>query len=280
MAELILERFCTGSGRNKTPQCGIIYCTTTYTCEEVATSLNDMLEGRMGSLRDGARRVTAFHAKLDPADKERIQQDWSTGVLPIVVATIAFGMGINKPDVRFVFHFSLAKSLEGYLQESGRAGRDGKKAQCILFFSWPDFIKIKHMMTKSVEENAGRGGSKAQREMQLGVHIQSLNEMAAFCTEECRCRREMLLEHFGERFDSQQCRGTCDNCARMGGRPVVLRDVTEAAQISKSLFTFVLIAYILCVYINVLFCLLLLLLLLLLLCSIGYSEECSWIDVE
>ena len=137
--------------------------------------------------------------------------------------------------MRFVFHYNIAKSLEGYLQESGRGGRDGKIANCVLYFAWKDVIGIKMMLTKSVDEqeSAGRGGSRAERQEQLQVNLRSIQSMALFCEDKFRCRREMLLEHFGEKFDREQCRGTCDNCKSVKLGQVQEIDVTEAATMSK-----------------------------------------------
>ena len=236
IASLISNKFSNAVGRYRTPQCGIIYCTATQKCEQVAQNLEDMLIEKMGRPANPRKpRVKPYHGKLDPALREATQQEWSAGELPIVVATIAFGMGINKPDVRFVIHYSVAKSLEGYLQESGRAGRDGQEAHCLLYFNWGDVIGLKSMLKNGNEELVARGGSLQDAERQKQVNLDSLNMMAAFCQEKYRCRREMLLEHFGEKFDRKQCGGTCDNCKTVNEAKgkIVLRDVTPAAEIRK-----------------------------------------------
>lgn len=233
IAHQISTRFCSRIGRFRTPQCGIIYCTSKKSCEEVAHKLDALLRDSLGPPADRNKsRVKHFHAQLDPATKEATQSEWTSGELPIVVATIAFGMGINKADVRFVFHFNVAKSMEGYLQESGRAGRDNNIAHCILYFNWKDVFGIKAMLRKSLEEQdqLGRGGSRAERQQQLEVNLRSIQNMAIFCEDKYRCRREMLLEHFGEKFDREQCNGTCDNCRGVASGMVQEIEVTEAAR--------------------------------------------------
>ncbi|KIY92005.1 bloom syndrome protein, partial [Monoraphidium neglectum] len=132
-------------------------------------------------------------------------------------------MGINKPDVRFVIHYSLPKSLEGYHQETGRAGRDGELAECVLFYSYADAQKGRHMMKQSAQENATPWDVLQSNEA-------ALNAMIAYAESTAECRRSMLMHHFGERgFGPDQCAGTCDVCQQLaaGGKQAVKTDVTE-----------------------------------------------------
>lgn len=113
-----------------------------------------------------------YHASLPQEDRERVQSAWSRDDIQVIVATIAFGMGINKPDVRFVIHYSLPKSLEGYHQETGRAGRDGQTAECVLFYTYADASKSRHMLKTSAEEN----GTPAEV---LQCNMEALNAMVS-----------------------------------------------------------------------------------------------------
>jgi bloom syndrome protein len=136
-----------------------------------------------------------------PEDKTWIQKEWQKGNIKIVVATIAFGMGIDKPDVRFVIHHALPRSLEGYYQETGRAGRDGNSSDCILYFGYQDVTTLRKLI-------AAGDGSKEQKERQRIM----LNKVASFCDTQDSCRRVAILRYFGETFNSEACNKTCDNC--------------------------------------------------------------------
>lgn len=125
-------------------------------------------------------------------------------------------MGINKPDVRFVFHHSVPKSLEGYMQETGRAGRDGDRADVYLMYNYGDKNKIESMIAKS----DGNDGQKA-------VQRQQLLQMISYAENEFECRRAQMLSYFHERFDSSLCKGTCDNCLAKRGESCEQRDVSE-----------------------------------------------------
>lgn len=112
---------------------GVIYCLSRKNCEQVAEKLQSKL-----SEKGGTQRVSFYHAELDAHERERRHKEWSVGRISVLCATVAFGMGIDKPDVRYVIHFSMPKSITHYYQESGRAGRDGEDADCILFYSYKD----------------------------------------------------------------------------------------------------------------------------------------------
>ncbi|KAF7892862.1 uncharacterized protein EAF02_000400 [Botrytis sinoallii] len=170
-------------------QSGIIYCLSRDNCEEVAKKL-----------RDQGIKAHHFHAHMTPEEKKDTQHKWQLGSIQVVVATIAFGMGIDKQNVRFVIHYCLPKTLEGYYQETGRAGRDGKPAACFLYYGFQDSQIYKKMIEK------GEGGSDVKIQQR-----QMLEAMVRFCDNRIDCRREQLLQYFGETFKREDC-GNCDTC--------------------------------------------------------------------
>ena len=190
-AKDVLEGIATTIRSSYSNQSGIVYCLSRQTCETIAEKLRT----------EYAIKAHHYHAGMDPAEKTMIQKQWQTGKYNVIVATIAFGMGIDKPDVRFVFHHTIPKSLEGYYQETGRAGRDGKRSGCFLYYGYQDTSALKRMIDDGE-------GSWEQKERQR----QMLRNVVQFCENRSDCRRVQVLNYFNESFRREDCNGACDNC--------------------------------------------------------------------
>ncbi|MEZ4910872.1 MAG: DNA helicase RecQ [Saprospiraceae bacterium] len=189
---------------------GIIYVQSRKSTEEIAQILNV-----------NGIKAAAYHAGLDAKTRTQVQDDFLMEEVEVIVATIAFGMGIDKPDVRFVIHYDIPKSIENYYQETGRGGRDGLKGNCLAFYSYKDILKLEKFL---------RDKPVAERELSA----QLMEEVIAYA-ETSTCRRKFLLHYFGEGFDVDNCGKMCDNCKYPKQKEEVQNEMKLALQVVKQL---------------------------------------------
>ncbi|QLL31032.1 hypothetical protein HG536_0A08470 [Torulaspora globosa] len=190
-------------------QTGIIYCHSKNSCEQVAAQMQ----------RNGIK-CAFYHAGMEPDERLTIQKAWQADEIQVICATVAFGMGIDKPDVRFVYHFTVPRTLEGYYQETGRAGRDGNFSYCIAYFSFRDVRTIQTMIQK--DKNLDRENKEK--------HLNKLQQVMSYCDNETDCRRKLVLSYFNEDFDAKLCGKKCDNCRNSSHAMTEERDVTEESR--------------------------------------------------
>ena len=206
-----ISDMCNWITKNYRHKNGIVYCLSRKECEVISEKLNT-----------NGIKANFYHAELDANERDLRHQDWNKGSFHVIVATIAFGMGINKSNVRYVIHYTLPKSVEGYYQESGRAGRDGLVAHTIVYYSYSDTKRIEKLLESGIDKY------NEDQKAQFQQNKKNLYAMVNYCENIEECRRVQLLKYLGEKFDKSTCNGTCDNC----NNPCTIenRDMTYAAK--------------------------------------------------
>lgn len=189
---------------------GIVYVINRKTADDISDVL-----------RANGIKAAPYHAGLDGKVRTQTQDAFLMEEMDVIVATIAFGMGIDKPDIRFVIHYDIPKSIENYYQETGRSGRDGMEGDCVVYFSYKDIGKLEKLL---------RDKTVSERER----NIQLINETVAYI-ESAECRRSFILHYFGEAFDAKTCNGMCDNCRNPKERLDVTNDTLLVVKSVKAL---------------------------------------------
>ncbi|XP_075846215.1 ATP-dependent DNA helicase Q5 isoform X3 [Microtus pennsylvanicus] len=188
--------------------CGIVYCRTRDACDQLAIELSNR-----------GVKAKAYHAGLKVSDRTQVQNEWMEEKVPVIVATISFGMGVDKANVRFVAHWNIAKSMAGYYQESGRAGRDGKQSWCRLYYSRNDRDQVNFLIRKEIVRLQAKTGNKVSHKATL----LAFNALVTFC-EEMGCRHAAIAKYFGDAPPA--CVEGCDHCQS----PAAVREKLDALE--------------------------------------------------
>ena len=189
----VIENIANFITKNYNESCGIIYCSSRKSCEEISKELKNKYN----------INCDFYHGQMSDKRRNEVQEKWKNDIIKVIVATIAFGMGINKQDVRFIIHYSMPKNFETYYQEIGRAGRDGKYSKCILYYNGGDRKTCEFLLAKTNLNNK-----------EMTENLRKITQICDFCEENFECRRLIALKYFDEKFDRNNCNKMCDNCKK------------------------------------------------------------------